>query len=50
MKTLLLTVSLLAAASAAYADSVNGYYRNNGTYVAPYQRSSRNGTVTSTLR
>jgi hypothetical protein len=30
----------------ALADGVSGYYRSNGTYVAPYHRSHPNHTVT----
>ncbi len=38
---------LILAPSYAYADqSVNGYYRKDGTYVQPYTRSSPNNTVT----
>ena len=37
----LLGLALLAMVGAASADqSVNGYYRNDGTYVQPYYRSS----------
>ena len=47
MKKLMLAAGLLIAtvsASPALADEyVNGYYRNNGTYVQPYYRSSPNG-------
>ena len=45
MKNVFVT-AMIAAASAftfapAHADTyVNGYYRNNGTYVAPHYRSS----------
>lgn len=49
MKTnfILLTILVSAFAGTAFADEhVNGYYRGNGTYVAPYTRSSPNGTVT----
>jgi len=47
MRKLAVVTGLListAIASPALADtSVNGYYRNNGTYVQPYYRSSPNG-------
>lgn len=37
---------LLALSNIAFADqSVNGYYRKDGTYVQPYTRSSPNNTV-----
>lgn len=41
MKPLTLAVMLLLSASAAHAQThVNGYYRSNGTYVAPHVRSA----------
>jgi hypothetical protein len=41
MKTILATAIVLVSAGAASADTyVNGYYRNNGTYVAPHYRTS----------
>ena len=44
MKTLL-TLALLALATAAsQAQTVRGYVRSNGTYVAPYVRTPANGT------
>ena len=44
MKTLL-TLSLLALATVAgNAQTVNGYFRSNGTYVAPYFRTPANNT------
>jgi hypothetical protein len=42
MKTLtklLLAVALLISAGTAQAGTVSGYFRSNGTYVAPYYRS-----------
>lgn len=39
---LLAVVSLLFATPALAYVSVKGYYRSNGTYVAPYVRSSPN--------
>ena len=39
--------SALILSSPLLADTyVNGYYRSNGTYVAPHYRSSPNNTVT----
>ncbi|MGP4667660.1 hypothetical protein [Agrobacterium pusense] len=50
MKTLLIALALTCAAvSASFAQNVNGYFKSNGTYVAPHYRSSPNGTVTDTL-
>ena len=51
MKKLLLTVIALCFVFSiicenAQAGWVNGYYRANGTYVAPYCRSNPNHTVT----
>ncbi|MBW6425744.1 hypothetical protein KX729_30595 [Rhizobium sp. XQZ8] len=46
MKTLIAAFCLLAGATAANAGSVDGYFRNNGTYVAPHYRSNSNGSVT----
>lgn len=40
MKYMLL---VLLASSCAFATSVNGYYRKNGTYVQPHQRSNADG-------
>jgi hypothetical protein len=49
-KTLLVVAvlcSLLALISGTVlAGQVDGYYRSNGTYVAPYHRSNPNATVT----
>jgi hypothetical protein len=42
---LLLLITLLAIPALAQAGHVNGYYRSNGTYVEPYERSDPNGTV-----
>lgn len=36
---------VLFTACASFAGSVRGYYRKNGTYVQPYQRSNSNSTV-----
>jgi len=37
---------VLAALPASARDVyVNGYYRNNGTYVQPYHRTSPNNTI-----
>ena len=45
-KMILVLAALLSAASFAYARDVyvNGYYRNDGTYVAPHYRSAPNDT------
>lgn len=41
---ILLAIALTFGCSSAMADQfVNGYYKNNGTYVQPYYRSSPNG-------
>lgn len=42
MKTLIL-ITLLSSLSQAY--TVNGYYRQNGTYVMPHQRTAPNNNV-----
>lgn len=39
LKVIFLTMILAVAASNAFADHVNGYVKQNGTYVAPYERS-----------
>ena len=45
---LLLSAFVIFFASPSFADQhVNGYYRNNGTYVQPYTRSSPDNTVTN---
>jgi hypothetical protein len=45
MRRLLLGTALLALSLGASADqSVNGYTRQDGTYVAPYMRSEPNST------
>jgi hypothetical protein len=47
MKKLILTLAFLFVATIALADVyVNGYYRNNGTYVQPHWRSSPNSSTT----
>lgn len=44
MKKLIISVMVMASGF-AYADvRVNGYTRDNGTYVAPYSRSSPDST------
>jgi hypothetical protein len=40
LKTILLSAMMLASTLVAQAGGVRGYYRSNGTYVAPYYRSS----------
>src|SRR5437879_1377821 len=47
MKTLTnlaLAAVILTTAVAAQAENVRGYFRSNGTYVAPYYRTPANGT------
>ncbi len=47
MKTLIkiaLALTILATAFTAQAEWVSGYFRSNGTYVAPYYRTPANGT------
>jgi len=45
-KVILAFAIVLASSGAAFAQTyVNGYYRNDGTYVAPHYRSSPNNTV-----
>jgi hypothetical protein len=47
MKTLAIAIVALAVGvSGASAGSVSGYYRSNGTYVAPHFQSNRDSTVT----
>lgn len=44
-KTLLLiALSAFCVASQARSTSVNGYFKSNGTYVAPHVRTSPNAT------
>ena len=45
-KLIFVLATLLSAASFAYARDVyvNGYYRSDGTYVAPHYRSAPNDT------
>lgn len=46
MKTLILTAVLIAIAAPAFADEyVNGYYRQNGTYVEPYHRTAPDNSL-----
>ena len=47
MKTLVIAIACILFSTSAFADHVNGYYRSNGTYVAPYERSHADGTVTN---
>ena len=45
--SLFVIAAVLALSVPAKADQhVEGYYRSNGTYVQPYNRSEPNGTVT----
>jgi len=51
MKKVLFMMTVLFLSSAlisgnAFAGQVEGYYRSNGTYVAPHYRSNPNSTVT----
>ncbi len=39
-----LMILLLLMGSSAFAESVKGYFKSNGTYVESYQRSDRNNT------
>ena len=47
MRKLVLAAVALATISPAFAGHVNGYTRSNGTYVAPYERSDADRTVTN---
>ncbi len=52
MKTLTklaLVTLLLATAASAPAQTVRGYFRSSGTYVAPYYRTPANGSVYDNL-
>lgn len=41
-------IALAFTAAPALADEfVNGYYRNNGTYVNPYMRTTPDNTITN---
>jgi hypothetical protein len=45
MKKLLLIIAFLFTTAVTFAQvSVKGYYRSNGTYVQPYQRTAPNTT------
>lgn len=44
-RVLLAAVSVFAFASVAEAASVSGYFRSDGTYVAPHYRSAPNSTT-----
>ena len=41
---LALAAVILTTAVSAQAETVRGYFRNNGTYVAPHYRTPANGT------
>ena len=44
MKKIILAICILSLmATTVWAGSVRGYYRKNGTYVQPYQRSAPDG-------
>lgn len=46
MRLLMAAVALVGLGSTSRADEyVNGYYRNNGTYVAPYERTQPNNSL-----
>jgi hypothetical protein len=47
MRKYLIAAVALATISPAFAGHVNGYTRSNGTYVAPYERSDADRTVTN---
>jgi hypothetical protein len=46
---LALVTLLLATAASAPAQTVRGYFRSSGTYVAPYYRTPANGSVYDNL-
>lgn len=46
MKKLVIGLALAAITSGAIAAQVDGYYRKDGTYVAPYHRTDPNSTRT----
>lgn len=46
MRFMAAALALVSLSTVAQADQyVNGYYRNNGTYVQPYQRTAPNNTM-----
>ena len=46
MRIIACAVALLGLGTAAHADQyVNGYYRQNGTYVEPHYQTSPNNTL-----
>lgn len=47
---LTLATQILAATVAAQAGNVRGYFRANGTYVAPYHRTTASGNSSDKLR
>ena len=49
MKTLLTLAALVLVTAATQAQTVNGYFRSNGTYVAPHYRTPANDTITDNL-
>ena len=42
---LVVTSSILAMTNSAQAVSVNGYWKSNGTYVAPHIRTSPDSSI-----
>jgi hypothetical protein len=44
MKKLIIAALAIACAAPAFAGSVSGYYKKNGTYVQRYNRSSADST------
>ena len=44
---IILTIFILPSITCAYDVPVNGYYKNNGTYVQPYHRTSPDNTTTN---
>lgn len=45
MKKIIVLALLVASFPAIAQVDVNGYYRSNGTYVAPYHRTAPNNTI-----
>jgi hypothetical protein len=47
MKKIIIAAVAMLAVSPAFAGHVNGYVNSHGTYVAAYERSTADGTVTN---
>jgi hypothetical protein len=45
----IIAVALFLVAASASAEMVNGYFRQNGTYVSPYYRTERDGNPYNNL-